>query len=74
MQAHGTITCGYFCTGVIDFIFRGKSVKGFTNLLSPHNFEKNYGVILKAAATDIRYFARSKFLKSLVHKKHFGWV
>ena len=49
-------------------------MKGFTNLLSPHNFEKNYGVILKAAVTDIRYFAMSKFLKSLVHKKHFGWV
>ena len=30
--------------------------------------------MLKAAATDMRYFARSKFLGSLVHKENFGMI
>ena len=72
IQAYRSITCGYFYIGIIDFIFKNKSLKGFTNLLSPHNFKKNYEVILKATATDTRYFARGKFLRSLVHKKNFG--
>ena len=29
---------------------------------------------VKAAAKDMRYFARSKFSKSLVHKKNFGLI
>ena len=29
---------------------------------------------LKAAATDMRYFARSKFSRSLVHKKNFSLI
>ena len=29
---------------------------------------------LKIAATDVRYFARSKFSKSLVHKEHFNSI
>ena len=31
-------------------------------------------LILKAAATDMRYFARSKFSRSIVHKKKFGLI
>ena len=30
--------------------------------------------IFKAAATDMRYFARSKFSRSLVHKKNFSLI
>ena len=30
--------------------------------------------ILKAAATDMRYFVRSKFSRSLVHKKNFSLI
>ena len=30
--------------------------------------------MVKAAATDMRYFARSKFSKSLVHKKNFSLI
>ena len=30
--------------------------------------------MLKAAATDMRYFATSKFFGSLVHKKNFGLI
>ena len=29
---------------------------------------------IKAAATDIRYFARSNFCGSLIHKKRFGLI
>ena len=32
------IICGYFCFGFIDFLFNG--LADFTNLFSPHNFEK----------------------------------
>ena len=30
--------------------------------------------MLKAAAADMRYFGRSKFLGSLVHKENFGSI
>ena len=30
--------------------------------------------LIKGAATDIRYFARSKFSRSLVHKKSFSLI
>ena len=30
--------------------------------------------IIKVAATDMRYFAKSKFFGSLVHKKNFGLI
>ena len=39
--------CGYFCTGFNDFMFKGKTLTEFTNLLSPNNFKKNDGIILK---------------------------
>ena len=31
-----------------------------------------HGGMVKSTATDMRYFARSKFFGSLVHKKNFG--
>ena len=39
--------CGYFCVGFIDFMLKGKTLKEFTNLLPPNNFDKNNGLILK---------------------------
>ena len=39
--------CGYFCTGFIDFMLKGKSLLDFTNLFSPNDYEKNYEIILK---------------------------
>ena len=33
--------CGYFCIEFIDFMLAGKKLTDFTNLLSPHGFEKN---------------------------------
>ena len=35
---------------------------------------KNLGQNLKDAATDMRYFARSKFSRSLVHQKNFSLI
>ena len=33
--------CGYFCIGFIDFIFSGKNLTDFINLIIPRNFKKN---------------------------------
>ena len=42
-----SILCGYFWIGFIDFVFRGKSLTDFTNLILPNNFQKSDKVILK---------------------------
>ena len=38
--------CGYFCIGFIDFMFKDKSLTGFTNLLSPNDLKKNGDITL----------------------------
>ena len=38
--------CGYFCIGFIDFILAGKTLIDYTNLFSPHDFDKNDQIIL----------------------------
>ena len=47
IQAYDSIKCGYFCTGLIDFMLKGKSLLDYTNLFSPSEYEKNDGIILK---------------------------
>ena len=47
IQAYGSIMCGYFCVGFIDFMFKGKSLTDYTNLFSPNDFKKNDDTILK---------------------------
>ena len=37
---------GYFCIGFIDFMLSGKKLTDYTNLFSPHDFDKNDQVIL----------------------------
>ena len=37
IQACDSVICGYFCSGFIDFKFKGKSLTDFTNLFSPNN-------------------------------------
>ena len=37
IQAYNSIMCRYFCIGFIGFMFKGKSLKDFTNLFSPNN-------------------------------------
>ena len=38
--------CGYYCTGFIDFMLKGKSLLEYTNLFSPDDYEKNDKIIL----------------------------
>ena len=33
--------CGYFCIGFTDFMLKGKSLIGYTNLFSLNDYEKN---------------------------------
>ena len=40
-QVFGSITCGYFCSGFIDFMLKGKSLLEYTNLFSLSKHEKN---------------------------------
>ena len=46
IQNYDSIMCGYFCSGFIDYMFKGKSLKDHTNLFSPNNFKKNDDIIL----------------------------
>ena len=47
IQTYDSIMCGYFCTGFIDFMFKGKSLTDYTNLFSPNDFKENNDTILK---------------------------
>ena len=40
VQANDSVMCGYFCIGFIDFMLAGKKLTDFTNLFSPHDFQK----------------------------------
>ena len=46
IQANNCIMCSYFCIGFIDFVPVGKTLTGYTSLLSPYDFEKNDNIIL----------------------------
>ena len=46
IQAYGSIMCGYFCIGFINFMLEGKSLPEYTNLFSPYDFKKNDDIIL----------------------------
>ena len=46
-QAYDSIMCGYFCTGFIDFILKGKSFLDYRNLVSPNKNERNDKIVLK---------------------------
>ena len=45
IQAYGSIMCGYFCIGFIDFILAGKTLTEYTNLFSSNNFKENDDII-----------------------------
>ena len=45
-QANDSLMCGYFCIGFIDFMLAGKKLTDYTNLLSPHDFQKRDDIIL----------------------------
>ena len=46
VQSYDLIIGGFFCIGFINYILKGKSLTGFTNLFSPNNFKKNDDIIL----------------------------
>ena len=46
VQEKNSVMCGYFCIGFIDFMLVGKNLTVFMNFFSPHDFEKNYEIIL----------------------------
>ena len=46
IQTYDSIMCGYFCIGLIDVMFKGKSLTEYTNLFSPIDFKKNHDTIL----------------------------
>ena len=50
-----SVMCGYFCIGFIHFMFKGKTLIGYTILFSPNNFEKNDDMILN-------YFMNNAYL------------
>ena len=47
VQAYDPVMLGYFCIGFIDFMYKGKTLTGYTNFFSPNNVEKNDDMILK---------------------------
>ena len=46
-QAYDSIICQYFCIGIIEFMFKGKSSLEYTNLFSHNKYHKNDKIILK---------------------------
>ena len=36
IQAYDSIMCGYFCTGFIEFMLKGKFLLDYTSLFSPN--------------------------------------
>ena len=46
VQAYDSVMCGYFCIGLINYMFLNKSLTDYTNIFSPNNFEKNHDIIL----------------------------
>ena len=45
IQANNSIMSGYFCIGIIDVMFAGRSLIDFTSLFSPYDFKKNDEII-----------------------------
>ena len=53
IQAYDSIMCRHFCIGFIDFMFAGKTLIEYTNLLSPNSFKKNDDIILNYFMSNI---------------------
>ena len=46
IQAYDSTMCVYFCSGFIDFVFKGKSLTEYMNHFSANDFKKNDDTIL----------------------------
>ena len=53
IQAYDSIMCRHFCIDFIDFMFAGKTLIEYTNLLSPNSFKKNDDIILNYFMSNI---------------------
>ena len=53
IQAHDSVTCGYFSIVFIDFMLAEKTLTEFTNIFSPNNFKKNDNIILKYLMSNV---------------------
>ena len=40
IQAYDSIMCGYYCIEFINYMLKGKTLLGYTNLFSPNDFKK----------------------------------
>ena len=47
IQWNGSIMCGYFSVGFIDFMLKSKSLLNYTHLFSPNEYKKNDKAKLK---------------------------
>ena len=52
-QAYDSVMCGYFCVGLIGFVFKGNNLTDFTDLFSPNSFKKNDDIILNYFLTNL---------------------
>ena len=62
IQACDSIICGYFCTGFIDFMLKGKSLLDYAKLVSPDDYEDNDKKILQIIGGKYRNFEKPKIL------------
>ena len=46
VQNYDLIMCGYFCIGFINYMYKGTSLTGYTNLSLSNSFKKNDDIIL----------------------------
>ena len=53
IQTYGSLMCGYFGIGFVDFMLKRKTLTDFTNLFSPNNFKKNDEIMLNYFLTDL---------------------
>ena len=46
IKSYDSIMCGYFCIGLVDFMFQGKTLTEYANLFWPNNFKKSDDIVL----------------------------
>ena len=67
IQAYNSVICWYFCIGFIDFMLKGKSLTGVTNIFSPNKFKKNDDIILNYFMTNFLKWLNAVPLKDLIY-------
>ena len=53
LQAYGSVMCGYFCIGIINFMLKGNNLRDFTHLFSPNDLKKIDDIILNYFLTNL---------------------